>query len=168
MPSWHELRNLAFTVAVALISGVLLEALGAPAPYLLGSLFGVWFLGGLVQPARSLLVVPRWLHVSVTLGMGVLVGAMFDPAILDKMSRWSVTVAGMLVATLLATAVGFVYLHRLRGYPRLLSLLCCFCFLFVFVGFFLLFSLFFFIFSFLSFVSSFSFCISNLKQKIII
>ncbi len=125
MPHWHELRNLVFTVAVALTSGVLLKTLGAPAPYLLGSLFGVWLLGGLVKPARALLDIPRWLHISVTLGMGVLVGAMFDPDIVHKISRWSLTVAGMLGATLLATAVGFIYLHRIRRYPRLLSLLCC-------------------------------------------
>ena len=104
---------------------MLLKVIGAPAPYLLGSLFGVWLLGGMVRPVRNLLTIPRWLHVSVTLGMGVLVGAMFDPAIADKIARWSWTVAGMLLATVLATLVGYVYLHRLRGYPRLLSLLCC-------------------------------------------
>lgn len=125
MPDWRALRNLLFTFAVALGSGVLLKALGTPVPYLLGSLFGVWLLGGLVRPARDYLTIPRWLHISVTLGMGVLVGAMFDPDIAGRIARWSLTVAGMLVATLLATAAGFAYLHRMRGYPRLLSLLCC-------------------------------------------
>jgi uncharacterized membrane protein AbrB (regulator of aidB expression) len=70
LPNWLELRNLVFTVGVALVSGILLKFLGAPAPYLLGSLFGVWLVGCLVRPVRSLLVVPRWLHVSVTLGTG--------------------------------------------------------------------------------------------------
>lgn len=59
MPNWLELRNLVFTVGVALASGILLKFLGAPAPYLLGSLFGVWLVGGLVRPVRSLLVGPR-------------------------------------------------------------------------------------------------------------
>ncbi len=117
--------NLLITVVIALGSGLLLEFLGAPAPYLLGSLFGVWIIGGLVRPLRSRLGIPRWLHVSVTLGMGVLVGAMFDPAVLGKMAEWSVTVVAMMVATILATAVGYIYLARLRRYPSTLSLLCC-------------------------------------------
>jgi membrane AbrB-like protein len=117
--------NLALTIAIALASGLLLRYLGAPAPYLLGSLFGVWLLGGLIAPLRSRLGVPRWLHVSVTLGMGVMVGAMFDPGVLDKLGRWSISVAAMMGATVVATLAGFTYLSRYRKYPASLSWLCC-------------------------------------------
>lgn len=127
MPSvfLRDLRNICLTFATALAAGTALKAAGAPAPYLLGSLFGVWLLGGLFRPARKVLDVPRWLHVSVTLGLGVLVGAMFDPGVIGKFGQWSVSVVGMMVATALATAAGYAYLAGLRRYPPTLALLCC-------------------------------------------
>ncbi len=121
----RDLRNISLTFATALAAGTLLKAAGAPAPYLLGSLFGVWLLGGLFRPARKVLDIPRWLHVSVSLGLGVLVGAMFDPGVIDKFGQWSVSVIGMMAATVLATAAGYAYLAGLRRYPPTLALLCC-------------------------------------------
>ena len=34
------------TSAVALTTGLICESVGVPAPYLMGSLFGVWVVGG--------------------------------------------------------------------------------------------------------------------------
>ena len=45
------------TSAVALTAGLICEIVGVPAPYLMGSLFGVWVVGGslpAVQPYLGL------------------------------------------------------------------------------------------------------------------
>ena len=47
-----DLRCLVVTFAIALSSGWVCLQLGIPAPYLMGSLFGVWFGGSLVKPLR--------------------------------------------------------------------------------------------------------------------
>lgn len=113
------------TVLVALVFGYLCRLLGTPAPYLLGSLFGVWITGGLVKSVRPLLGMPRWFHIPVIIGLGVLVGAMFTPETFHNIGSWVGTVLLMLVTTLLATLVGYTYLTRKRRYPRTLALLCC-------------------------------------------
>ena len=104
--------------------GLLFWYLGVPAPYLLGSLFGVWAVSALIKPARVYLDTPRWFHRLVVLGLGVLIGAMFGPETLEQAVRWGLTVAGMLGATIVATLIGYAFLTRLRGYDPALALFC--------------------------------------------
>ncbi|MGB2487294.1 MAG: AbrB family transcriptional regulator, partial [Candidatus Puniceispirillaceae bacterium] len=59
------------TFALALSSGWLFFQVNMPAPYLMGSLFGVWLAGGLVRPIQPYLGVARWFHVPVILGLSV-------------------------------------------------------------------------------------------------
>lgn len=113
------------TAAIALLAGLLCRAMDTPAPFLLGSLFGVWLAGGLMPSLRSRLGVPRWVHIPTVIGLGVLVGAMFNPEIIHHMGSWISTVIAMAGATLLATLVGFVFLTRVRDYEGTLALLCC-------------------------------------------
>ena len=47
-----DMRCLFVTFAIALASGWVCLQLGIPAPYLMGSLFGVWFGGALLKPLR--------------------------------------------------------------------------------------------------------------------
>jgi hypothetical protein len=119
-----DLKKLIITLACAAASGLLFKTLGIPAPYLLGSMFGVWTVTAAIKPLRPHLGVPRWFHITVVLGLGVMIGAMFGPDTIEHMLNWIVTVSGMLVATVIATSAGYWYLTRWRGYDPALALFC--------------------------------------------
>ena len=74
LPSWLkiDLIRLAITFSLALAVGWGFMQAGVPAPYLMGSLFGVWFGGALFKPLQPHLGVARWFHKPVVLGLGVL------------------------------------------------------------------------------------------------
>ncbi|MFT5113750.1 MAG: membrane AbrB-like protein [Parasphingorhabdus sp.] len=105
-------------------AGYFLNLLGAPAPYLLGSLFGVWLIGSFVAPLGRIFRITRWLHRSIILGLSTLLGAMFTPAIFDNLGTWSFTVLVMTLVTLLSAIVSFLFFTRMRGYEPRLAMLC--------------------------------------------
>lgn len=116
--------SLLLTIGCATLAGKLFYEFDIPAPYLLGSMLGVWFVSVAVRPMRSCLYVPRWFHKCVVLSLGVLVGAMFEPESIEQLLNWTITLTGMLIATVVATCVGYWYLTRLRGYDPVLALFC--------------------------------------------
>jgi membrane AbrB-like protein len=118
-------KSLITTFAIAFGTGLLCQKIGLPAPFLLGSLFGVWCLGGGITPLRGTLGVPRWFHVPVVLGLGTLIGGNFRPDIMMHMDSWASTVSAMFGATILATLAGLYYLIRIRKYDFTLALLSC-------------------------------------------
>lgn len=92
---------------------------------MMGSVFGVWMTGAALPPLRPHLGVARWFHVPVVLGLGTMIGAAFTSQLLSQALHWWPTVLAMVLATMVATAIGWTYLVRLRGYDRKLALLCC-------------------------------------------
>ena len=126
LPSWlvTDIRRLAVTFAVALASGWGFLQLGFPAPYLMGSLFGVWIGGGLVTRLQPHLGVARWFHKPVVLGLAVLIGATFNQAVLEQAEKWSLTLVTMLGTTIVVTVIGYQFLRRFRGYDPRLAILC--------------------------------------------
>ena len=90
----------------------------------MGSLFGVWFGGSLVKPLRPHLGVARWFHKPVVLGLGVLIGATFNQAVLAQAGQWWLTLTTMIVTTVIVTVIGYQFLRRARGYEPPLALLC--------------------------------------------
>jgi len=126
LPSWlvNDIRRLAVTFAVALASGWCFLQLGFPAPYLMGSLFGVWIGGGLVTRLQPHLGVARWFHKPVVLGLAVLIGATFNQAVLEQAEKWSLTLVTMLGTTIIVTVIGYQFLRRFRGYDPRLAILC--------------------------------------------
>ena len=50
------------TSAVALTAGLICESVGVPAPYLMGSLFGVWVVGGSLPVVQPYLGIARCSH----------------------------------------------------------------------------------------------------------
>ena len=119
-----DIRRLAVTYALALATGWLFLQAGMPAPYLMGSLFGVWFTGAAIRPLQAHLGVARWFHVPVILGLGVLIGATFNRTVLAQADQWFLTLATMIGTTLIVTTIGYNFLRRIRGYPRPLAFLC--------------------------------------------
>lgn len=123
--SWQDdWKCLLATLSIAAICGLLFRLLGMPAPFMLGSMLGVWFLTASFRPLRPLMRIPRWFHVFVVLGVGVIVGAMFGHETIGQMLDWIYTVSAMLIASVVATAAGFWYLSRRRGYEPSLALFC--------------------------------------------
>ena len=125
-PAWltTDIRRLVVTFAVALASGWGFLQIGVPAPYLMGSLFGVWIGGGLVTRLQPHLGVARWFHKPVVLGLGVLIGATFNQSVLAQAEKWSLTLVTMVVTTIIVTVIGYQFLRRFRGYDPRLAILC--------------------------------------------
>ncbi len=121
----RDCRRFAVTAAIALTAGWLFSLTPIPAPYMMGSVFGVWFVGGLFPGLRPQLHVTRWMFISTVLGLGVLVGAAFTPQILSQAAAWWQTVLAMMVATFVATSVGMIYMILVRKRDPIVSLLGC-------------------------------------------
>jgi len=118
-----DVAKLALTALFALSSGWVFSQLRLPVPYMLGSLIGVWVLGGLIRPAQPWLGVPRWFHIPVILGLGVIVGGAIGPGFIGSILIWLPTTLVVIVATTIATTIGFLVLWRLRRRPWLQALL---------------------------------------------
>ena len=109
----------------AILSGAFLNWLSAPAPYLLGSLIGIWLLSSTNKTLRKAMGIPRWFQIGVIIGLGTLVGANFQPGSVEQMLKWAPSVFSMLTATIIATGIGLLYLVKLRKYEFNLALLSC-------------------------------------------
>jgi len=118
-----DVAKLALTALFALSSGWVFSQFRLPVPYMLGSLIGVWVLGGLIRPAQPWLGVPRWFHIPVILGLGVIVGGAIGPGFIGSILIWWPTTLVVIVATTIATTIGFLVLWRLRRRPWLQALL---------------------------------------------
>lgn len=112
------------TFTIALLAGYGFLYMALPAPFLMGSLFGVWIIGGIFPSIRPELGVPRWFHVPVVLGLGVFIGANFTSAMIEQASHWMTTVSIMIAVTLLVSILGYGFLRRIRGYDPVMALLC--------------------------------------------
>ncbi len=124
LPIIRDMQKLAVTFSLALMVGWLFFSINMPAPYLMGSLFGVWAIGGLFPRIHPFLGVARWVHVPVILGLGVLIGATFTADIFTNIQRWSITVITMIGVTAVVTVIGYMFLTRVRGYEPRLAFLC--------------------------------------------
>ena len=118
-----DVAKLALTALFALSSGWVFSQFRLPVPYMLGSMIGVWVLGGLIRPAQPWLGVPRWFHIPVILGLGVIVGGAIGPGFIGSILIWWPTTLVVIVATTIATTIGFLVLWRLRRRPWLQALL---------------------------------------------
>ena len=126
--NWHAIRidilQLLATFTIALAAGWLFLQINMPAPYMMGSLFGVWIAGGKLPKLQPYLGVARWFHKPVILGLGVLIGATFNTEFLTNIGKWQLTVFTMIVTTILVTYLGYLFLTKFRHYDRGLAYLC--------------------------------------------
>ena len=128
MPSIYVFRDdlvkMGATFALALSTGWLFFQAGMPAPYLMGSLFGVWFGGALIRPIQPYLGVARWFHIPVILGMAVMIGAAFDQQMLLQITVWWKSLCVMMITTFIVCMTGYQLLTRWRGYDKRLAFFC--------------------------------------------
>ena len=120
-----DIQNILATAGLALATGLVFRMFGVPAPFLIGSLFGVWIIGAAIPPIRKRLEVPRWLHIPVILGLGTVIGSNFRPDVLAQIGSSAITVFAMFAATIIATLAGLTYLMRVRNYSFIMALLSC-------------------------------------------
>ena len=128
MPSIYVFRDdlvkMGATFALALSIGWLFFQAGMPAPYLMGSLFGVWFGGALLRPIQPYLGVARWFHIPVILGLAVMIGAAFDQQMLVQITIWWKSLCVMMITTFIVCMTGYQLLTRWRGYDKRLAFFC--------------------------------------------
>ena len=117
-------RKIILTFTIALSTGWIFLQLGLPAPFLMGSLFGVWVIGANIKKLQPHLGVARWFHIPVVLGLGVLIGSHFTAEIGHHIFRWSDTLLAMVIVTIIVTICGYLFLTKLRQYDRLTAFLC--------------------------------------------
>ena len=128
MPSIYVFRDdvvkMGATFALALSTGWLFFQAGMPAPYLMGSLFGVWFGGAMLRPIQPYLGVARWFHIPVILGLAVMIGAAFDQQMLVQITIWWKSLCVMMITTFIVCMTGYLLLTRWRGYDKRLAFFC--------------------------------------------
>ena len=90
-PMLSDVQNIIVTSSIAIFTGYVFKIFGLPAPFLLGSLFGVWIIAGIIPPIRSRVGIPRWVFVPVILGLGTLIGANFRPNVLAHLGSSGIT-----------------------------------------------------------------------------
>ena len=112
------------TFAIALVTGWLFLQLKMPAPFLMGSLFGVWIIGSNIKSLQPHLGVARWFHIPVVLGLGVLIGSYFNMSEMAQAAQWFDTAIVMMIITIIVTASGFIFLTKWRGYDPLMAFFC--------------------------------------------
>ena len=119
-----DIRKMAVTFFLAAVTGVLFLELDFPAPFLMGSLLGVWFTGGSIPLLRPHLGVARWFHIPVVLGLGVFIGSYFKGDLIGRTITYAPTVIAMVIVTIIVTATSFFFLTSIRKYDRLTAILC--------------------------------------------
>ena len=120
----NDSRKIILTFAIALSTGWLFLQGGLPAPFLMGSLFGVWVIGANVKKLQPHLGVARWFHIPVVLGLGVLIGSHFTADIWHHAFAWSDTLLAMVIVTIIVTLCGYLFLTKIRQYDHLTAFLC--------------------------------------------
>ena len=119
-----DMRKLAVTFGIALCAGRLFLVMNLPAPFLMGSLFGVWIIGGTFRQYRRHLGVARWVHVPIVLGLGVFIGSFFRGNIFQQTIQYAPTVIAMIGVTIIVSIIGYIYLAKIRGYDKMTAVLC--------------------------------------------
>ena len=119
-----DLRKMAVTFTLAAITGAVFLMLDFPAPFLMGSLFGVWVIGSIFSGLHPHLGVARWFHIPVILGLGVFIGSFFQGDLIGHAITYAPTVIAMMAVTVIVTIIGYLFLTRIRGYAPVTAILC--------------------------------------------
>ena len=120
----NDLQKMALTFLIAGITGWVFLNINVPAPFLMGSLFGVWFIGGSVKGLQPHLGVARWFHIPVVLGLGVFIGSFFQGDLIARTIAYAPTVIAMMVVTAIVSIIGYLFLTRIRRYEPVTAVLC--------------------------------------------
>jgi membrane AbrB-like protein len=110
----RALRSLGLALVIALLGGAAFASFGLPAAWLSGSMVAVGFaaLSGLRAE------VPDRLRDIVFLILGLTMGAGVTPDLIDQLSSWPLSLAGLAITMVLVTGASYLYLRRVAGWDR--------------------------------------------------
>lgn len=109
----------AWTLALALggAGGWLFSLIGAPLPWMLGAIFA--------NLAAALLgfapKVPHGLRISMVTILGVMLGSAFHPGILETLDDWLLSLSGLALYVVVATALVVLFFRRIARYGPVTS-----------------------------------------------
>ena len=121
---FSDFYKIIFTFLIALICAQIFIKINVPAPYFIGSLLGVWFIGASISRTRPLLVIADWFYLPVIIGISVLIGTNFTPEVVQSLQKWLATVCIMIIATSCVTIIAFQFLTRIKLYEPKQAFLC--------------------------------------------
>ena len=99
-------------LALGTAGGALLDYLQAPLAWMIGAMLAT----SASAMAGASISVPNPLRVVMLMVLGIMLGSAFHPGILESLGRWLITLSGMVVFILAATAIGTAYLRRVARY----------------------------------------------------
>jgi len=108
-------KALLVTVALGTAGGALFRWLTIPLPWMLGA---VTFTTIAAMSGKVRVAMPRKLRAGFLTILGVLLGASFTPAIIERMHDWLWTVAGLAVWALVAGVGAYIYLRRFARFDK--------------------------------------------------
>ncbi len=109
-----RVRHLTLALTIGAIGGAAFFLGGLPLPWMLGAMS----LATIAALAGLPLAVPALLRSGMVSILGVLLGSQFTPALFENLSQWYVGIAGVVISTVLMTAVCVVYFRFVAGYDR--------------------------------------------------
>lgn len=112
-------RNVAETMLVAMVGGLVFGLLGMPAGYLSGSILAVACAALAGRPMR---VPPMVMRVLIVL-IGISLGAVVTPETLRGIATYPVSIAVLVAATVAISVAGTVYLRLVHGWDQLTAYL---------------------------------------------
>jgi uncharacterized protein len=113
------IRNVAETLALAGIGGLVLGLTGFPAGYLSGAILVVAVAALLGRP----MTVPRPLQIAIFVLIGISLGAVVTPETLQGMASYPLSIAVLLAAMALVSVAGAAYLQIAHGWDKVAAYL---------------------------------------------
>ena len=117
--SFRRLLRIAETLLIALIGGVIMNALGLPAGFVSGSVLAVAAASLLGRPTA---VPPNLVRV-VLVVIGIALGSVVTPATLAALTAYPASIALVAVGTLAIMGGTALYLHLVHGWSRFAAVL---------------------------------------------
>lgn len=106
--------RLLLALALGTAGGSAFAWLGLPLPWMLGAVFATLP----VALAGAPVDVPNGFRNTMLIVLGVLIGSGFSADIVQHLHRWAVSIALVLVYTMLLTVAGMAFFRRVAGYGR--------------------------------------------------
>lgn len=109
------MKKAIYSLGLGVIGGAVGACLDIPLGWLLGAM--VANIAASMQGAS--LAIPQWLRSIAFIGLGAMLGTAFSPELLDRVHRWTVTMAGMLCYLAIAIPCAFYYGRKVTGFDKL-------------------------------------------------
>ena len=99
-----------------MVGGLLFYWIGAPAPFMLGSLLICWVTAALIKPLRHRMDTPQSVRRVFLTAVALILGSYATPQILASAASWWPSLLGLAVSSTVMMTVSYWYFARFRGY----------------------------------------------------